>query len=151
MAVNLDWITPLIIIEGLHSSGLVEDESFIKVLQAAHLLSSGLGHAGNGDMETPIIIVCIFLGSQLSKSLVCCILLIDLEIMPIACRIIRIGSVQRGQLSDLIVQIGEVYISDKLDRVGITVYEAMPAQLQRTFKPVSAPTGYPAANPRRIL
>lgn len=151
MAVQLDRISPLVIVEGFHASRLMEDESLIEISQAAHLISSGFGHAGNGDMKALVIIIGILLGSQLSESLVCGILLIDQEIMPIAGRIVSIGPMQSGQLSDLIVQIREVYISDKFDRVSITVYEVMPTQLQCTFEPVTAPAGYPAANPRRIL
>lgn len=116
MTVDLDWISPLIIIESLDSSRLVEDKAFIEIFQASHLLCSGFGHTGNGDMEIALlIIVCILLGSQLSKALVCSILLIDLQIMTVACRIVSIGSMQCGQLSDLIVQIGEIHISDKFD------------------------------------
>ena len=51
---------------------------------------------------------------------------------------------QSGQLSDLIIQIGEVHVSDKFDTVGIAVNETMTTQLQRTFKPVSAPACNPA-------
>lgn len=90
MAVNLDWISPLIIIVCLDSSRLVENKSFIEIFQAAHLLSSGFGHTGNGDMEALLIIICILLGSKLRKAFICGILLIDLKIMPVSCRIISI-------------------------------------------------------------
>jgi len=78
MAVYLDRISPLVIVECLDTARLMEDKSFIEIFQAAHLLRSGFGNAGNGDMEALVIVIGIFLGPQLSKALICGILLIDL-------------------------------------------------------------------------
>ena len=67
-------------------------------------------------------------------------MLVDSEIVPDTCRIVRIRTVPLGPFLYLFVQLREVYRADVLDRVRIAVYEVVAAESDGAFEPISRPS-----------
>ena len=134
VAVNLDRISPGIIVECLHASGLMKDKAFLEVFQASHLGSSSLADSGDRYVQLAfLILICVLLGSQRDKALVSGIVLIYSEIMPVAGMIVCICSMPLRDRLYLRIQLREVHITNILDRVRIAVYELMTAQLDKAI------------------